>query len=45
VEATGGIDLGNVRAYGEAGADFVSVGALTHSVRALDIALAVGKSR
>jgi nicotinate-nucleotide pyrophosphorylase (carboxylating) len=45
VEATGGIDLENVRAYGEAGADFVSVGALTHSVRSLDIALAVGKSR
>lgn len=41
VEASGGIDLANVRAYAEAGADFVSIGALTHSVRALDIALEV----
>lgn len=41
VEATGGIDLTNVRAYAEAGADFVSIGALTHSVRAVDISLEV----
>jgi nicotinate-nucleotide pyrophosphorylase (carboxylating) len=39
IEATGGITLGNVRAYAEAGADFVSIGALTHSVRAADLAL------
>lgn len=39
IEATGGITLENVRAYAEAGADFVSVGALTHSVVAADIAL------
>ncbi len=39
VEATGGITLANVRAYAEAGADFVSVGALTHSVQAADLAL------
>lgn len=39
IEASGGIALGTVRAYAEAGADFVSIGALTHSVRALDIAL------
>jgi len=39
IEATGGIALDNVRAYAEAGADFVSVGALTHSVQAVDLTL------
>lgn len=39
IEATGGINLGNARAYAEAGADFISVGALTHSVIAADISL------
>ena len=39
IEATGGITLDNVRAFAEAGADYVSVGALTHSVKAADIAL------
>jgi nicotinate-nucleotide pyrophosphorylase (carboxylating) len=37
VEASGGITLENVRAYGEAGVDFISVGALTHSAAAADI--------
>lgn len=41
IEATGGITLDNVRAYALAGADFISVGALTHSVKAADIALEV----
>lgn len=41
IEATGGITLANVRAYAEAGADFVSVGALTHTVRAADLAVEV----
>ena len=41
IEATGGITLENVRAYAVAGADFVSIGALTHSVRSADIALEV----
>jgi nicotinate-nucleotide pyrophosphorylase (carboxylating) len=41
IEATGGITLENVREYAEAGADFISVGALTHSVRAADVALEV----
>ncbi len=41
IEATGGITLQNVRDYADAGADFVSVGALTHSVVAADIALEV----
>jgi nicotinate-nucleotide pyrophosphorylase (carboxylating) len=41
IEATGGITLENVRSYAEAGADFVSIGALTHSVRAADLAIEV----
>ena len=41
VEATGGMSLSNVRAYAEAGADFISIGALTHSVTAADIAIEV----
>jgi len=39
IEATGGITLDDVRTYAEAGADFVSVGALPHSVRAVDVTL------
>jgi nicotinate-nucleotide pyrophosphorylase (carboxylating) len=42
IEATGGITLGNVRAYAEAGADFISIGALTHSVVAADLGIEVG---
>ena len=41
IEATGGITLENVREYADAGADFVSIGALTHSVRAADLAIEV----
>jgi nicotinate-nucleotide pyrophosphorylase (carboxylating) len=41
VEATGGISLANVRGYAEAGADYISIGALTHSVTAADIAIEV----
>ena len=41
IEATGGITLSNVREYALAGADFISVGALTHSVRAADISLEI----
>lgn len=41
IEATGGITLANVRGFAEAGADFVSIGALTHSVKAADISLEV----
>ena len=37
VELSGGVTLENVRAYAETGADFVSVGAITHSARAVDI--------
>jgi nicotinate-nucleotide pyrophosphorylase (carboxylating) len=37
IELSGGITLETARAYAEAGADFVSAGAITHSARALDI--------
>jgi nicotinate-nucleotide pyrophosphorylase (carboxylating) len=39
VEASGGVTLATVRAIAGTGVDFISVGALTHSVTALDIAL------
>ena len=42
IEATGGITLANVRAYAEAGADYISIGALTHSVIAADLGIEVG---
>jgi nicotinate-nucleotide pyrophosphorylase (carboxylating) len=38
-EASGGINLDTVRAIAETGVDYVSVGALTHSVKTLDIGL------
>jgi nicotinate-nucleotide pyrophosphorylase (carboxylating) len=41
LEASGGISLATVRAYADTGVDFVSVGALTHSARSLDISLEV----
>lgn len=39
VEASGGVSLTTVRGIAETGVDFISVGALTHSVIALDISL------
>ena len=45
IEATGGITLANVREYAEAGVDFVSIGALTHSVVAADIGLEIAALR
>jgi nicotinate-nucleotide pyrophosphorylase (carboxylating) len=39
LEASGGITLDNVRAVAETGVDLISIGALTHSVKALDISL------
>jgi nicotinate-nucleotide pyrophosphorylase (carboxylating) len=39
LEASGGVNLERVRAIAETGVDYISVGALTHSVRALDISL------
>ncbi len=41
LEASGGITLDTIRAVAETGVDAISVGALTHSVRALDLALEV----
>lgn len=41
VEASGGVHLGTVRAIAETGVDVISVGALTHSARALDLGLDV----
>ena len=41
LEASGGITLENVRAYAETGVDFISVGALTHCGRSLDVSLEV----
>ena len=37
IESSGGITLDTLRAYGEYGVDFISVGALTHSVKGLDM--------
>jgi nicotinate-nucleotide pyrophosphorylase (carboxylating) len=42
VEVSGGVHLGTVRRFAEAGADFISVGALTHSAPAADISLELG---
>ena len=39
LESSGGLQLENARAYAETGVDFLAVGALTHSVTALDLAL------
>jgi nicotinate-nucleotide pyrophosphorylase (carboxylating) len=39
VEASGGVTLDNVREVADAGVDFISVGALTHSAPALDLSL------
>ena len=39
IEVSGGVNLDTVGLYAEAGADFISVGAITHSARALDIGL------
>ena len=41
VEASGGITLDNVRSVAETGVDFISIGALTHSVKALDISFEI----
>jgi nicotinate-nucleotide pyrophosphorylase (carboxylating) len=41
LEASGGVTMDNIRSVAETGVDFISVGALTHSVRALDLSLEV----
>jgi len=42
LEASGGVTLESARALADAGVDFISVGALTHSAPALDLSLQVG---
>lgn len=39
LEASGGVNLGNVRRYAATGVDYISIGALTHSFKALDISM------
>jgi len=41
LEASGGVRLDNVRAFAEAGPDYIAVGALTHSAPAVDISMEV----
>ncbi len=38
-ESSGGINYDTMRAYGECGVDFVSIGALTHQIKSLDMSL------
>src|SRR5581483_3483373 len=44
-EASGGINLENVRQYAEAGADLISVGAITHQATAIDISFKITFAR
>ncbi len=39
LEASGGISLGNAKAYAASGVDYIAIGALTHSAPVLDIGL------
>jgi nicotinate-nucleotide pyrophosphorylase (carboxylating) len=41
LECSGGIGLENIRSYAETGVDFISVGALTHAAKAVDMSLRV----
>ena len=41
LEASGGVTLDTIRAIAETGVDFISIGALTHSARSLDVSLEV----
>lgn len=41
VEASGGINLSAIKSVAETGVDFISVGGLTHSIKALDISLEI----
>ena len=43
VEISGGVSLTNARAYALAGADYISVGALTHSAQALDFSMKLSR--
>ena len=44
IEVSGGINLDNVRSYADAGADYISIGALTHSVKAFDLTMLIDAS-
>ena len=39
IESSGGITFDTLRSYAECGVDYISVGALTHSVKSLDMSL------
>jgi len=41
VEVSGNVTLGNIREIAEIGVDFISIGALTHSVKAVDLSLEI----
>jgi len=41
IEASGGVTLKNVREIAQTGVDLISVGALTHSVKSLDISMEI----
>jgi nicotinate-nucleotide pyrophosphorylase (carboxylating) len=44
LEASGGVTIETVRPIAETGVDYVSIGALTHSARALDLSLELTRS-
>jgi nicotinate-nucleotide pyrophosphorylase (carboxylating) len=41
LEASGGVDFASVRKIAAAGVDIISIGALTHSIKAIDMSLEV----
>ncbi len=45
VEVSGGVSLDNIRELAETGVDFISIGALTHSAKAVDISLEIKDSQ
>ena len=44
IESSGGITIDTIRSYAETGVDFVSVGALTHSIKSLDMSFKAVKA-
>ena len=44
IEVSGGVRLGNVKAIAKSGVDIISIGALTHSAKAVDMSLEVGSA-
>ena len=41
LEASGGMTIDKVRAYAETGVDYISIGALTHSPKAVDLSMRI----